>query len=316
MTLLNLINKMLFFVYSFLWKFFKREKLGVVLVDGGLASQMSQYMLGVLLHKKTGINIKYDLTWFDLHGKDCDGKANRSFQLLNVFPEIKLEIASIKEIKVCKMLNRYKNQFPYRYNESIFVKKNLYLGGYYANWKYLEQVKDEIYNCFTFNNSDVDNESNEFKKKIQKSQTSIAVHIRRGDYVNIGVALAHDYYINAMNYFLNALIDQNPHFFIFSDGMSWVLEEIIPKLPTDIQYTIVDTNDNDNGDKDLMLISSCNHQIISNSGFSLWGAILNCNPHKIVIMPSVWTKETEKFSEGSETAMCFPGWITIPAQFI
>ena len=123
--------------------------------------------------------------------------------------------------------------------------------------------------------------------------TSISLHIRRGDYLTPENAETHclcspSYYQNAIQYIVQRV--ENPHFFIFSDDITWVFDNF--KMP--YPYTIVNVNDSYTGYYDLELMRNCKHNIIANSTFSWWGAWLNENPNKIVIAPQRWFMNQEE----------------------
>lgn len=69
----------------------------------------------------------------------------------------------------------------------------------------------------------------------------------------------------------------------FSDDIAWVKEN----LP--LQNAVyIDWNTDEDSWQDMMLMSHCKHHIICNSTFSWWGAWLNPNMDKTVIVPSRW----------------------------
>ena len=71
----------------------------------------------------------------------------------------------------------------------------------------------------------------------------------------------------------------------FSDDTDWVKVQFeslsYPKI-------FVDNNKAENSWKDMMLMSSCTHNIIANSSFSWWAAWLNENSEKRVVAPRKW----------------------------
>jgi hypothetical protein len=78
----------------------------------------------------------------------------------------------------------------------------------------------------------------------------------------------------------------NPHFYIFSNDMSWVIENF--KISASVTY--VDINPPQRGFEDLWIMSKCKHNITAGgSTFSWWAAYLNQNTAKIVV-------RTEKIS--------------------
>ena len=118
------------------------------------------------------------------------------------------------------------------------------------------------------------------------SSPSVAMHVRRGDYltdpkalVKHGVTSAH-YYQTALQLMIEKL--GGVDLYVFSDDPDWVR--------TNIQHSnIIFVSDfGFSAEQDLWLISACQHQIIANSSFSWWGAYLNDYANKIIVAPQPW----------------------------
>jgi hypothetical protein len=60
---------------------------------------------------------------------------------------------------------------------------------------------------------------------------------------------------------------EKPRFFIFSDDMAWVRDNLDVGHP--LNFVGADRRNADY--EDLYLMSQCRHQIIANSSFSWWG---------------------------------------------
>ena len=75
---------------------------------------------------------------------------------------------------------------------------------------------------------------------------------------------------------------ESPTFFVFSNDIEWVREH----LPLDDAFYVTN-NTGDNSYLDMYLMSLCKGDIIANSTFSYWGAIMNRN-NPVVIYPQKW----------------------------
>ncbi len=123
--------------------------------------------------------------------------------------------------------------------------------------------------------------------QIQSAPSSVALHVRRGDYVRNAEVLR-DFGVCSLQYYEQAIARiqkelPSAHFFVFSDDIPWVRENIsVSKAATLVEGKgLTDTIE-------LALMSRCAHNIIANSSFSWWGAWLNANPRKIVVAPTPW----------------------------
>lgn len=263
----------------------------VTKIIGGLGNQLFQYAFGLFISRSLNGELVLDV----------DGFKNYS---LHKFELSKLGIkfeqadpASLRPIDqfgrtrysrgITRRLIRLQNRFGLvkdRYLrdedypislESLKNSKWIYLDGYWQRHDYLNTVRDAILSQIQVPKGDYSQAFN-----------SVAVHIRRGDYVSdsktnslLGV-LPQDYYIRAFAE-LTRILGTKPLPIIFSDDPNWVRASI----NLDPNQVIVERGDTTT---DFFKMSHCDHQIIANSTFSWWAAFLNQNSKKHVIAPAHW----------------------------
>ncbi|XP_035706681.1 O-antigen biosynthesis glycosyltransferase WbnK-like [Folsomia candida] len=112
------------------------------------------------------------------------------------------------------------------------------------------------------------------------STSSIAVHIRRGDFVSTGNAVPLSYYVDGITYFNSVF--KNPTFFIFSDEILTPKDK--EKLGLEKNFCYVEGLNSAIMDFELMTI--CSHGLIGNSTFAWWAVYLMKNRDKIVLAAS------------------------------
>lgn len=285
----------------------------ILRVDGGLGSVILQYALGVNINKSTGKKIKYDATWFEGDRLTCDGKNTQEFTIKKLFPNIDFDIATKEEIKFYKRNYSYKNKKIFQYQDILLKNKEpKYFAGYYSHYKYWYNVEDILQENLDFSSWQFNEENQNMIEKIKGCENSVAIHIRRGDYLALNwCCLEKEYYINAIKY-LQDKLGTELNLFFFSNDIEYVKSEILPCVDK-IDYTLVDINDHYHGYNDLYLMSLCKHQIIANSSFSVCAAILNKNKNKYVIAPHsvgfCFPKGVD--TSGMEESMQNPNWVIL-----
>lgn len=242
----------------------------VVSFHGGFANQLFQYAFYLKLQEDYPTQKCFaDISAY----RNC--KIHGGFKLNNfvkfnylIFKEAKNDFIKITE-------NNY-------FSTEIIEGKNYIFDGYWQKIDFFPNDLSYIYKIFS--------ETNLLKKNIDISKrilqsNSVAIHVRRGDYMN------HFLHGNIANkiYFQNAIsyIEQKielPVFFVFSDDLEWCKEHLCFH---DHQVFFVGGNDNA-VEQDIILMSLCRCNIVSNSSFSWWGAYLNKNDNKIILMPEYW----------------------------
>ena len=174
--------------------------------------------------------------------------------------------------KLCQCPHRIYDLVDLKY-EPIIVDDNVLYEGFFQSEKYFPD-REFVLNLFE--------PSNEVCTQLQKynhlfSSTTCSIHVRRGDYLKPGIHIVRDpsYFQKGIN-----IIGEVDKYLIFSDDIEWCKENF-----TGDQFVFIE---NEKDYVEIFLQSKCNHNIISSSTFSWWGAYLNKNVNKKVIAPKQW----------------------------
>lgn len=251
----------------------------LVNVDGGICSQMQQYLMGDALRRR-GNRVRYDLSFFQ-YGKDNDGRQVRNFDLLKAFPEIQFHPASRWQKSIYRRCFKHIGTYPEdTTTDWLELKAPVFLGGYYQESPEMYTSYRELFQA----SADVLDTSNQSIYQ-QIPDNAVAVHIRRGDLSHYteayGDPASADYFVKAMTMLEERL--HHPRFYMFSDGMDYVRQEILPQLPEDIEHIEIE-NGAEHGYYDLMLMSRCSHHITSKGSLAKFAACMNPNKGIVITL--------------------------------
>lgn len=279
-----------------------------VTISGGLGNQMLSYSLWYFLRKK---EINVELSPIPEGMLDHNGlEINRVFKNTELIGDEKNKIRLCRNIYIS--INRYVNgvmkalKLPWNFDISQKSIISLIVFPHYKSYTFFPVIKNELHSIFEF---PVDNDVRNINliKEMKKCQ-SVSVHIRRGDYqskivwrILLGDICEKQYYNDAITYIKQKF--SNPQFYIFSDDIDWVKQNISLD-----NATYVNWNKGENSFRDMQLMSHCKANIIANSTFSLMAAWLNVHDDCIRIAPSKWTNNNPDLSYKKYVPS---NWITI-----
>ena len=259
---------------------------------GGLGNQLFQYAMGRALADARQVELVLDPRFIlrkgCISGLAIDEFAIRARYLTDT------EAAYFKEPiwKLSRALRRQINPWLGYYHETVHSfdaaaltqSLEVMLSGFWQSERYFSNYGHQLRTDLVLK-SQMPSAAVKLAKQMA-SGPSVAMHVRRGDYltdpkalVKHGVTSAH-YYQTALQLMIEKLGDVD--LYVFSDDPDWVRTNIQhPKIifVSDFGFS---------AEQDLWLISACQHQIIANSSFSWWGAYLNDYASKIIVAPQPW----------------------------
>ncbi|UOA25593.1 alpha-1,2-fucosyltransferase [Pseudosulfitobacter sp. DSM 107133] len=177
-----------------------------------------------------------------------------------------------------------------------------YLHGYWQSEQYFADIADTLRSAFVFR-TPMSAQNADMAARIARGP-SVALHVRRGDYVKVNtMALCDQAYYDAALAAIRMRMDADPTVYVFSDDPDWAKAN----LPLPFDKVVVDFNGPDADYEDLRLMTLCQHNIIANSSFSWWAAWLGETPDSIVAGPSRWFADTSM----SNPDILPPRWISV-----
>lgn len=310
----------------------------IVRITSGLGNQMFQYNLYRFLKTRyKDVPVKADLTWFyandDHHGYElkrvfdhegsdfaieeatpseifkitgyipnCSKKHGAAFEKFRRFPNRLLK-NNLTKSRRKNVIDAMSESVSFDRFEKLDTSKDHYIIGFFIEEAFWKERIPVLKRELRFDDK-YSRENHELALRIlDKDFDSVSIHVRRGDYLTVYAGqfkpLGRTYYEAAVNE-IKKYAD-NPHFYIFSDDPLWVSEEFSWLN----EKTIVDINHGNDSFRDMQLMSLCKHNIIANSTFSTWAAILNDNDGHITIYPKDYLRD-----EDSEIKTV-KGWIRL-----
>lgn len=282
-------------------------------MEGGLGNQLFQYALYREL-RFMGRTVKLDVT--TEYGRQND-RQHMLWALQAEYEEATQEEINRLTDGFTDPLSRIRRKLTGRrtkryaeadgnFDPEVLIRTPVYLTGYFQSDCYFKDVADTLRRELAFSPRIYDGLSKEQRERIAAykermvASESVALHVRRGDYLAhpeiYGRSCTDAYYRAAVSYMRERCA--KAHFFVFTNDPSWTGEWIRGLFGnkegdgTEL-FTLIEGTTEETGYLDLMLMSSCKHQIMANSSFSWWGAWLNRNPDKLVTAPSPWFGDRE-----------------------
>ena len=199
------------------------------------------------------------------------------------------------------------NDDIYKQVTSLDISKDYYFTGFWISERYFGKVLSEARRDFAFPQAQDEENKSLIKEIAERPGRSVSLHVRRGDYLTVYKdqfrVLSREYYEKAVKLILERTgLDMGElKFYIFSDDSDFVMREF------DFleNKRVVTHNRGMESFRDMQLMSLCTHNIIANSTFSQWAALLNKNEGQLTVYPKAYLKDQDNEEK------TLKGWIML-----
>jgi len=261
-----------------------------IVLLGRTGNNMFQYALGRVLAEKHGVPLVMDASWFNAEG----------WAEVSHFLKLPLKAKVVRRCSVgARALRKLTGKHYWEFLRKPLLKESpddqsfaphfleappdCMLFGYFQTPLYFQSIASELRNELNGLLSSHAPFDDSYLPKVT-AQGSVAVHVRRGDYLN-HPALQ----VCGLEYYQSAFRQMREwvpgcRFLIFSDDPVWCRTQF-----KEADMEVIDSGTaSANPLHDLHLISRASHHIIANSSYSWWAAWLASKDGQRVLMPDRW----------------------------
>ena len=296
--------------------------MNIIRMTGGLGNQMFQYALYLKLR-----SMERDVKMDDISEYVLDNARPIMLWVFGIdYPKAsKEEIDELTDgcLKLSHRIRRKlfgRKSLEYQeadcnFDRQVLEKDPAYLTGYFQTEKYFADVKEQVRESFSFTGKiwdalDVKTAEKMKLYRVQiRSSRAVAVHIRRGDYLNVpevyGGICTEAYYEKAVSLIKEKYPDAV--FYVFSNDVEWAKEWAVQRADEKNPFVVIEGTSEETGYLDMLLMSECKHYILANSSFSWWGAWLGKAKDKCVVVPEIWQKGSRQVDIYTENMIKLSG---------
>jgi len=268
----------------------------IVILNGGIGNQISQYYLGEELRNVYKKNVYfYDIrkSYSVKHNSYIENlfkiklKKISSVKIKFLFAQIFLSAPFMKFNKLFYKFFKFKLISNIFFDESIDFKnlsKESLIEFYFGTWHSLINK----YKFLDIRKSLIFHRKFKLLKIFKSNEEFIALHVRRGDYISSRKTssyhgnLEKSYFIKAVEY-IRKKFGELP-VLLFSDDYDWLnknLKEVIPN-------SFVISSISNSAEEDLFYMTHAKYFILSNSTFCWFAAFLSTKKNKFIVLPKYW----------------------------
>lgn len=283
----------------------------VALCNGGLGNQTFQYIFSRFVELTGGVSCYLDDSAFWLGKTQHNG-----FEMRRVFPncrprllseyfsedvwgymvrqrdEGKSVVQQMKDAGEDFALIAETSDYQYDGNAVLvptngyhswlaLAEGNIYYHGYWINKNYLKSEYESILRAELEFAPLAGERNKKYEKQIVETD-SVALHVRRGDFITYQCDRPPGVYAAGVSALRESI--SKPHFFIFSDDMEWCRANLEGMGICRDEATFVEGNRGADSYIDMQLMSCCkNVMLITSSSFSYLAALLNKNEKVLVV---------------------------------